>query len=49
MKEREFNFDLERMKEALKGPFITIPHGQTREERRAFIIAHAETRKKEAQ
>lgn len=32
------NFDLERMKEALKGPFITIPSGLSREELRDFLL-----------
>lgn len=30
-------FDLKRMKEALKGPSVTMPPGLTREEQRKFI------------
>lgn len=32
-----FNFDLERMKKALEGPSLTLPHGLTHEERRWYI------------
>jgi hypothetical protein len=35
------NFDLDRMKESLKGPFYELPHGLTKEELRAHLIAHA--------
>ncbi|WP_213941206.1 hypothetical protein [Pseudomonas sp. dw_612] len=35
------NFDLDRMKEALKGPFYELPQGLTKEELRAHLIAHA--------
>lgn len=37
MAEPHFNFDLERMKKALEGPTLTLPHGLTREERRWYI------------
>lgn len=35
------NFDLERMKESLEGPFITLPHGMKREELRAWLHEQA--------
>lgn len=35
------NFDLERMKKAVAGPFITIPEGLTREQVREFITGEA--------
>lgn len=47
MDEPEFNFDLERMKEALKGPFITLPSGMKREELREWLKLQAEKRKQE--
>lgn len=31
-------FDLDRMKEALKGPFYTLPHGLKAEEIRKFML-----------
>lgn len=37
------SFDIERMKEALKGPRYTLPPGLNREELRAYLIAHAES------
>ena len=33
----EVNFDLERMKKAIEGPFIQLPAGLTREQRRAWV------------
>jgi hypothetical protein len=45
--EYEVNFDLERMKEALKGPFITLPSGMKREELRAWLKLQAEKLKQE--
>jgi hypothetical protein len=39
--ERVVSFDLDRMREALKGPFYELPHGLTKEELRAHLIAHA--------
>lgn len=30
-----------RMAEALRGPFVTVPPGLTREEKRKFILSHA--------
>lgn len=36
-KDNQFNFDLERMKQAVAGPSIRIPMGLSREERRAYI------------
>lgn len=35
------NFDLERMKKAIAGPFITIPEGLTREQICEFITGEA--------
>jgi hypothetical protein len=35
--EYTFNFDLEKMKEAMSGPTISFPPGLTGEQRRAFI------------
>lgn len=32
-----FNFELERMKESIESGTITLPRGQTGEERRAFL------------
>ncbi|CAM3214562.1 hypothetical protein [Pseudomonas fluorescens] len=37
------SFDIERIKEALKGPRYTLPRGLNREELRAYLIAHAES------
>lgn len=37
MTEPQFNFDLERMKKALEGPTLTLPHRLTHEERRWYI------------
>lgn len=34
-------FDIDRMKRALEGPSVEMPDGLSREELRAFIIAHA--------
>lgn len=36
MKE-QVNFDLERMKKAVEGPFIRLPSGLTREQRRTWV------------
>lgn len=33
-----FNFDIERMEEALKGPFYTMPSGLSKEEMRTWLI-----------
>lgn len=35
--DEEFNFDLERMKKAISGPSLTIPHNLTREQMRWYI------------
>lgn len=37
----EVNFDLERMKKAIEGPYITIPEGLTRKQIREFITGEA--------
>ena len=37
----EVNFDLERMKKAIEGPYITIPEGLTRKQIREFILGQA--------
>ena len=33
-------FDLDRMHQALSGPFMAAPKGLSREEMRAFLLAH---------
>lgn len=37
MNEDEINFDLDRMKKAAEGPYITLPHGMRREELRQWL------------
>ncbi|MGG1949007.1 hypothetical protein AB1286_30075 [Trinickia sp. NRRL B-1857] len=39
--ERAVVLNIARTVEALKGPFVTVPLGLTREEKRRFILSHA--------
>lgn len=42
MKRDEINFDLERMKKAVEGPFRAIPSGLTLEQLRQWMLQPAE-------
>lgn len=48
MSREEVNFDLERMKKAIEGPFRTIPAGLTREQLRQWMLEGAEQIKEKA-
>lgn len=37
MSEPEFNFDLERMKDSIESGTITLPRGQTHEQRKSYV------------
>ncbi|WP_028211621.1 hypothetical protein [Paraburkholderia mimosarum] len=39
--EREVVINVARTVEALRGPFVAMPVGLTREEKRKFILSHA--------
>lgn len=45
MKEREFNFDIKRMKDSLASGVISFPSGLTGEQRRAWLRAKLENMK----
>lgn len=41
VEEREVVINVARTVEALRGPFVVVPAGLTREEKRKFILSHA--------